>query len=573
MLYRATWLLLACLAGTACGDRTGVIVEVTRDPATTDGVAIDKLRFFVGVQAADTPNRITDFINSTDGDEVSVSDRDLVEQPFKMMFTPKQVGDMGLTVAVVGMAGGEPVAYGQLDGEVQFLDGRLLSFPVMLYGTQGEVVVTTTGCLVVFGEDGDKTIIAPKNDQDCDDDPVDVDCDDNDPTVGPSSPERCFNQRDDDCDGEEDEQEDRDGDQVLNCDDCDDNDPDRFPGNPEVCDAKDNDCNDICDDGPLDRDGDRFTVCGTRIRDDGSCGGPSDSLIDCNDEAPSVHPGADDICDGVDNDCNEVCDDDWDRDGDMYTECGSKVSVCNGTSTQEIDCEPDDEDAYPGNRPELCDGVDNDCDGAFYPGTVPCYVRDNSGGGGDECKLGSRTCGDAAGMGWTSDCEASVNSEVVPDGLCTAYDACDNTPDPFACANGMVTAVNYSCTLSYPASEPSQVCRPNGVTLTNTASDGASCRWLLTSLGFRAAYAASLGADLDDVGPAPTKVFDECVALFGVLAPNVTPPTSDGFLVIQLADGNQQQILRLNITPQAVTTCPPNGLTCNGLVSPAPDNP
>jgi hypothetical protein len=115
------------------------------------------------------------------------------------------------------------------------------------------------------------------------------------------------------------------------CIDCDDRDPAIFPGALELCDFVDNDCDRAVDE-PFDLDLDGFTTCGG----------------DCDDTLASRFPGNTEVCDLLDNDCNGLVDDD--QDGDGFTPCSG-------------DCDESNPDANPFVT-ELCgDGIDNNCNG------------------------------------------------------------------------------------------------------------------------------------------------------------------------------------------------------------------
>jgi len=87
---------------------------------------------------------------------------------------------------------------------------------------------------------------------------------------------------------------DEDGDGVTVGDgDCDDSDPLRFPGNDELCDGVDNDCDELLLDGEdVDSDGDGSPECD-----------------DCDDSDPLVKPDAVEICNGLDDNCTTFADD------------------------------------------------------------------------------------------------------------------------------------------------------------------------------------------------------------------------------------------------------------------------
>ena len=243
----------------------------------------------------------------------------------------------------------------------------------------------------------------------------DEDCKDSDADANPAAPELCFDGVDNDCDDliDEDDAEDAklwylDDDRddygvdtktttaceqpegfTDNTDDCNDDEASIYPGALEYCDTLDNDCDTLVDEEDpdiddlrtwyVDADGDRYGVADKTVE---ACVAPTGYIgndDDCDDSAADVNPGESEVCDGKDNDCDELADEadsdlidalEWyaDSDEDSYGDVDAVTEACEAPSgyvADDTDCDDEDEDINPGAE-ELCNGVDMDCDGFTY---------------------------------------------------------------------------------------------------------------------------------------------------------------------------------------------------------------
>ena len=160
-------------------------------------------------------------------------------------------------------------------------------------------------------------------------------------------------QEDTDTDGLGDAcEDDQDGDGTPDAKDCAAQDPAIHPGAVEKCDGVDNDCDSLLDEGFPDTDADSFKDCVDA--DDDNDDDPD--LTDCAPLQPTVYNGATEVCDGLDNDCSGIVDD-----GLGTVTCGK--GVCKHTQPKCDGGEIDVCDPFKGAALETCDGVDNDCNG------------------------------------------------------------------------------------------------------------------------------------------------------------------------------------------------------------------
>ena len=155
-----------------------------------------------------------------------------------------------------------------------------------------------------------------------------------------------------------------------------------------------------------------------------------DASVDCDDSNAAINPDAVEICDGLDNNCDDLIDDadpavnltnssSWylDVDGDGFGDDASAVDACDAPADHVADggdCDDDDAAINP-DATEVCDdmGVDEDCSGAANsddpgvdPSTTQTYFPDRDGDGyGDLEFAGSALCEDPSTVteAWLTD--------------------------------------------------------------------------------------------------------------------------------------------------------------------------
>jgi hypothetical protein len=550
-------------ATVGCSDDTGIIIEVTRDAEKSpDGIV--ELVFYVGTpMEGDVPSYLRD---PSDADTVLLDDgRDLLVDPYRMLIHPSDGFDAEVGAFVLGYTAGRgEVAIGALSSPVPFLEGTITVWPVKLE-SNGRIAPTDTGCLSWTPNEGGEQIVVSPDDLDCDADPNDTDCAPADPTVGHGQPENCQNGIDDNCNDDTDEPNDLDGDTYFDCeDDCNDNDGAIHPAAEEQCDGIDNDCDGDCD---VDKDGDDYTSCTNGFPASDVCFQPAAG--DCNDADEFIHPDQLDDCelgdlDTSDSDCDELCDEDADADGDTFTPCGGIAGVCGPQSVFDIDCDDGEEHMFPGNE-EICDGLDNDCDQLPFevPEGAECFGTAELSG---SCHTGTLVCVDFTGgpdPGFV--CEVENNAEtLVPPELCDAFENCvdQGATDPFTCAveTAELNAVPVSCTIVF-SSESQDICQDGAAVLPLPAGDPALCGWRILGRPLNDAYQVAVGDD----GPVGSSINVCDFARFFTIASAFSPPIVDEVLLWQHGGPTTTLgIYRLTLNPLGTTgECPQDPLICN----------
>ena len=319
------------------------------------------------------------------------------------------------------------------------------------------------------------------------------DCDDTDAAVSPGADELCGD-GDEDCDGTVDEDDavnaelwydDLDGDgggdasrvsvscaagasQVFDASDCDDSNAGIYAGADEVCDGVDNNCDRVIDEDRAtdaetwytDADADGYGDDGVLIL---ACSAPAGTVAragDCDDGDSQSWPGAPELCDGADQDCDGETDEadavdagSWypDVDGDGYGAPGTPTTACTapaGTASTDDDCDDTASDTHPAAR-ESCDDTDNNCDGgvdnaAYDQGT---WYQDRDGDGYGNSAASLTQC-DAPSGYVSNGADCDDRSATIHPG---ATESCDTVDQD--CDGAVADADSLDATLYYADSD------------------------------------------------------------------------------------------------------------------------
>ena len=202
------------------------------------------------------------------------------------------------------------------------------------------------------------------------------------------------------------------------------------PAATETCNGVDDDCDGEVDDavGDLwyaDHDGDGY---GDPEVESQSCDGEEGTVADstdCDDTDGSIHPGAEEACNEDDDDCDGTVDEGVtttfyvDADGDGEGSEDLTTEACDtptGYAADARDCDDTDAAISP-NATEICNGVDDDCDGDVDGDAVDAstWWEDADGDGYGNPEVEDETCDQPSGyVDNDEDCD-DTDADLNPD--------------------------------------------------------------------------------------------------------------------------------------------------------------
>jgi hypothetical protein len=252
-----------------------------------------------------------------------------------------------------------------------------------------------------------------------------------------------------------------------------------IPADEETCDGSDDDCDGEVDEGCTCTDG-ALQSCYTGSAQNEGVGECQSGAQTCaggqwgaciGDVLPSAE-----LCDGLDNDCDGAVDDGNPEGGNgcltgQPGQCSAGLYVCSGG---QLACQP----VNPSSS-EVCDGLDNDCDGSVDEGNPGGGGACSTGlpgicaagayacsGGGATCVQTTQATAEVCGNGLDDDCDGQVDESCgCPHSICTVgptgtpfWAGCDA---PGTCVAQICAADSYCCASDWDSvcvSEVTSIC-------------------------------------------------------------------------------------------------------------------
>lgn len=191
--------------------------------------------------------------------------------------------------------------------------------------------------------------------------------------------------------------------------------------------------------------------------------------VDCDDANAGVNPGATEVCNGIDDNCDGNIDEGVlssfyaDGDGDGYGNAAISTTACSapdGYVSDNTDCDDTNAGVNPG-ATEVCNGIDDNCDGNIDEGVLSTFYADNDGDGYGDASTSTMAC--SAPDGYVSDntdCNDAIGA-INPGAteLCNGFDDdCDGSIDE-----------DIDLSMAISPSGDITLCKPESVTLSATA--------------------------------------------------------------------------------------------------------
>jgi hypothetical protein len=288
---------------------------------------------------------------------------------------------------------------------------------------------------------------------------------------------------------------------VSNSTDCNDANAAIHPNATETCNSIDDDCDNLVDEGLTqftyyaDADADTYgnINSSTTTCQASAPSGYVTNSTDCNDANSNIKPSATELCNSIDDDCDNLIDEGLtqftyyaDTDADTYGNINSSTTTCqssapSGYVTNSTDCNDANAAVNP-NATEICNSIDDDCDNQIDEGIVSASITTPNGAT-SFCSGSSLTMQANTGFGFTyqwikdgSNVSGATASSYTTSTAGTftvkvSLGACNATSD------GTTLTVNALPTATITPTGTIKTCSPDPATMFANTGVGLSYQW------------------------------------------------------------------------------------------------